>query len=128
MTGVIEMRIYKVSAGKREEFLELFRSKVIPAQRRVGMKVLGPFLSFDDPDDTISQRWEPQDTFFWMRRFPDLASRRTMKSAFYDGELWTSELESQIMPLIEEMDVVLVDDSQGVLDRDEWVNQPRTPT
>jgi hypothetical protein len=33
------------------------------------MKILGPFVSVDDPD-----------TFFFMRGFPDLASREPMKA------------------------------------------------
>jgi hypothetical protein len=40
-------------------------------------KVLGPFLSVEDPD-----------TFFVMRAFPDLQSREPLKAQFYDGELW----------------------------------------
>jgi hypothetical protein len=42
---IIEMRTYKTKPGKRAEFLEIFRSKSVPAHAEIGMKILGPFLS-----------------------------------------------------------------------------------
>ena len=48
------------------------------------MKILGPFLSVEDPD-----------VFFFMRAFPDLESREPMKAQFYEGELWKGELEAK---------------------------------
>jgi len=99
---IIEMRTYKLKPGTRAQFLEIFRSKCVPAHADIGMKILGPFASVDDPD-----------MFFFMRGFPDLASREPMKAQFYEGELWKGELESLMMPLIEKYDVVLVDDSEG---------------
>jgi hypothetical protein len=102
-TKIIELRTYKLKPGKRSEFLEIFRSKSIPAHAEIGMKILGPFLSVEDPD-----------TFFFMRGFPDLASREPMKAKFYEGELWKRELENLLMPMIEKYDVVLVEDSEGL--------------
>jgi hypothetical protein len=99
---IIEMRTYKLKPGKRSEFLEIFRSKSMPAHAEIGMKILGPFLSIEDPN-----------TFFFMRGFPDLASREPMKAKFYEGELWKRELEDLLMPMIEKYDVVLVEDSEG---------------
>ena len=78
---IIEMRTYKTKPGLRSRFLEIFRSKSIPAHAEIGMKVLGPFLSVEDAN-----------TFFFMRGFPDLASRQPMKAQFYEGELWKREL------------------------------------
>ena len=99
---IIEMRTYKLKPGKRAEFLEIFRTKSVPAHHEIGMKILGPFLSLEDPD-----------TFFFMRGFPDLQSREPMKAKFYEGELWKSELEEKLMPMIEKYEVVLVDDPEG---------------
>ena len=99
---IIEMRTYKIKPGKRNEFLEIFRTKSVPAHDEIGMKILGPFLSIEDPD-----------TFFFMRGFPDLASREPMKAKFYEGELWKRELENRLMPMIEKYDVVLVDDPEN---------------
>ena len=99
---IIEMRTYKTKPGKRSEFLEIFRSKSIPAHTEIGMKIIGPFLSIEDPD-----------TFFFMRGFPDLPSREPMKARFYEGELWKRELEGIMLPMLEKYDVVLVDDPDG---------------
>jgi hypothetical protein len=107
MTAIIEMRTYKTKPGKRSEFIEIFTSRSIPAHREIGMKVVGPFLSIEDPD-----------TFFFMRGFPDLASRDPMKSRFYDGALWKGELESVLLPMLEKYDVVLVEDTLGLMG--EW--------
>jgi len=96
---IIEMRTYKIKPGFRSRFLEIFRSKSMPAHAEIGMKILGPFLSVEDPD-----------TFFFMRGFPDLASREPMKAQFYEGALWKGELENVLMPMIEKYEVVVVED------------------
>jgi hypothetical protein len=101
---IVEMRTYKLKPGKREEFLGIFRNKSQPAHAEFGMKILGPWLSIDDPG-----------TFFFMRGFPDLASREPMKAKFYEGELRRAELEGLLMPMIERYDVVLVDDTEGLI-------------
>jgi hypothetical protein len=101
---IVEMRTYKLQPGKRSEFLEIFQTKSVPAHAEIGMKVLGPFLSVEDPD-----------TFFFMRGFPDLPSREPMKARFYEGDLWKKELEHVLMPMIEKYDVVLVDDPRGLI-------------
>ena len=101
---IIEMRTYKLKPGCRPQFLQIFRSKSIPAHEEIGMRILGPFLSIEDPD-----------TFFFMRGFPDLPSREPMKAKFYEGELWKRELENVLMPMIEKYDVVLVGDPEGLI-------------
>lgn len=101
---IVEMRTYKTKAGCRSRFLEIFRTKSIPAHRAIGMKMLGPFLSTEDPD-----------VFFFMRGFPDIDSREPMKAQFYEGELWKTELEGILMPMIEKYEVVLVDDPENLI-------------
>ena len=64
----------------------------------------GQFLSVKDPD-----------TFFFMRGFPDLPSREAMKAKFYEGELWKRELENVLLPMLEEYDVVVVEDADGLV-------------
>jgi hypothetical protein len=101
---IIEMRTYRTKPGQRERFIDIFRSTSIPVHREIGMPILGPFLSVEDPD-----------TFFFMRGFPDLASREPMKAKFYDGELWKRELEGVLMPMLDSYEVVLVDDPDGLI-------------
>ena len=101
---IIEMRTYKTKPGCRAQFVETFRHKSMPAHAQIGMKILGPFLSVEDPD-----------IFFFMRGFPDLASREPMKAKFYEGDLWKNELENVLMPLLEKYEVVLVEDTDGLI-------------
>jgi hypothetical protein len=101
---IIEMRTYKTKPGLRARFLEIFRSKSVPAHAEIGMKILGPFLSVEDAY-----------VFFFMRGFPDLASRDPMKARFYEGPLWKGELEGLLMPMLEKYEVVLVDDPEGLV-------------
>ncbi len=101
---IIEMRTYKTKPGRRSEFLEIFRARSVPAHDEIGMKILGPFLSVEDPD-----------ALFFMRGFPDLASRGPMKAKFYEGELWKGELEHVLMPMLEKYDVIVVDDVDGLI-------------
>ncbi len=101
---VVEMRTYKLKPGMRERFLQVFRSQSVPEHRRLGMKILGPFLSIEEPD-----------TCCFMRGFPDLPSREPLKASFYGGELWKRELESVWMPMIDRYYVVLLDDPSHLI-------------
>lgn len=101
---IIEMRTYRIKAGRRAEFVELFRSKAIPAHRNLGITILGPFLSIEDPD-----------VFFFMRGFPDEASREPMKAKFYESELWKQEFEPKVKELLEKFDVAVVEDAEGLI-------------
>jgi hypothetical protein len=102
---IIEMRTYKIKAGLRAKFLELLKSKALPEHKKIGMRILGPFLSVEDAD-----------TFFWMRAFPDLNSRERMRDEFYEGKLWKEELEQKLMPILEKYEVVIVEANDGLGD------------
>ena len=95
---IVEMRTYRTKPGMRARFLEIFVAKSVPAHRELGMSIAGPFVSVEDPD-----------TFFFMRGFPDLASRDPLKAKFYEGPLWKSDLEHVLMPMLDRYDVVLVE-------------------
>jgi hypothetical protein len=95
---IIEMRTYKTKPGLREAFLAIFRTKSMPAHHEIGMKIMGPFLSIEDAD-----------TFFFMRAFPDLESRGSLRDRFYESELWKQELEHRLLPMLEKYDVVVVE-------------------
>lgn len=99
---IVEMRTYQTKPGMRTRFIEIFEAKTRPEHDRLGMPVAGPFLSVEDPD-----------IFFFMRGFPDIDSRETMKARFYEGRLWKEELEAVLMPMLERYDVVVVDDPDG---------------
>lgn len=99
---IVEVRNYKIKSGLRDEFIKFFETRAVPAQRSLGIKIVGPLLDLENPD-----------SFVFLRSFPSLAERDRMKSAFYDGELWKNELEGIAMPMIESYTVVLSETSAG---------------
>jgi hypothetical protein len=99
---IVEVRSYRITPGRRAEFIHFFETRSIPALRAHGMKILGPLLDLKNPN-----------TFVWLRSFPSLEERDRMKTAFYEGELWKKELEAIAMPMLESYDVVLCETSPG---------------
>ncbi|MGD0053192.1 MAG: NIPSNAP family protein [Vulcanimicrobiaceae bacterium] len=102
---IVEVRTYRIKPGLREKFIGFFESRAIPAQRSKGMRIVGPLLDLENPD-----------VFIWLRAFPSLEERERMKSAFYDGEEWTAELEAIAMPMLEDYSVALTSTSLGFVD------------
>jgi hypothetical protein len=99
---IVEVRSYRIKPGRREEFIQFFETRSVPALRSHGMRVVGPLLDLENPNK-----------FVWLRNFPSLDERERMKVAFYEGELWKNELESIAMPMIESYDVILCETSSG---------------
>jgi hypothetical protein len=100
---IIEMRSYKIEPGRRGEFLKIFESKARPEHERIGMRILGPFLSVED-----------EETFFWMRAFPNPEARERMREQFYEGKLWKEKLEGKLMPILKKHAVVVVEAKEGL--------------
>lgn len=100
---LIEVRIYRTKPGKREEFIKLFESRTKQAQEDVGIKILGQFRALKD--DTV---------FVWLRAFDNEEKRQEQLKAFYGGDTWENELESIVMPLLEDYsNVYLVEPTAG---------------
>ena len=99
---IVEVRSYRIKPGHREEFINLFETRAVPALRSYGMQVLGPLLDLENPNK-----------FVWLRSFPSLEDRERMRDAFYGSELWKNELEEIAMPMLESYDVILCETSRG---------------
>jgi hypothetical protein len=95
-TSVLELRQYKIFAGKRDEMIGLFDSKFIESQEELGMRVLGQFRDLDHPN-----------RFTWMREFPSMEMRGKALSDFYTGPIWKAH-RGQANPLLEDNDNVLL--------------------
>jgi len=95
-SSVIELRQYKIFAGKRDQMIQVFDGKLIEGQEDVGMRVLGQFRDLDDAN-----------RFTWMREFPDMAARERALTAFYTGPVWKAH-RSEANPLLEDNDNVLL--------------------
>lgn len=101
--AVIEVRTYRAKEGERERLIGLMRELAFPVHRELGIRVLGPFPSLDDPVVLV-----------WLRAYPTAASREKLGRAFYESREWTEELEGQLMPLIDQYSAVVVEDRDGM--------------
>ena len=99
---IVEVRSYRIKPNKRAEFINLFETKAIPAQRSYGMKIVGPLIDVENPNK-----------FVFLRSFPSLEERDRMREDFYEGPLWKNELEALAMPMLESYDVILCETSTG---------------
>jgi len=99
---IVEVRSYRIKPHKRAEFIKLFETKAIPAQRSYGMKIVGPLLDVENPNK-----------FVFLRSFPSLEERDRIREDFYGGPLWKNELEALAMPMLESYDVILCETSTG---------------
>lgn len=73
------------------------------------MAVLGPLIDLENPN-----------AFVWLRAFPSLEARETMRDAFYGSELWKGDLEQIAMPMLESYDVILTETAPNVF----WMEKP----
>lgn len=99
---IVEVRAYRIKPGHREEFIQFFETRAVPALRSHGMKIIGPLLDLENPNK-----------FVFLRFFPSLEELERMKNDFYEGPIWKNELEAIAMPLLESYDVILCETSSG---------------
>lgn len=99
---IVEVRSYRVTPGRRDEFIELFETRSAPALQAHGMKVIGPMIDLENPNK-----------FVFLRGFPSMEDLLRMKEAFYEGPLWKEELEQIAMPMLESYDVTLCETTVG---------------
>ena len=95
---IVEVRTYAIKPGLRARFVELFERRTRPLQEKLGIAIAGPWLDLDDAD-----------RFVWLRGFPSLQARETMKRALYEGPEWTGELEATMMPMLADFSSTLVE-------------------
>jgi hypothetical protein len=93
---VLELRQYKIFAGKREQMIEVFEGKLLEPQEDVGMRLLGQFRDLDDPN-----------RFTWMREFSSMEARARALTEFYTGPVWKAH-RGEANPLLEDNDNVLL--------------------
>jgi len=99
---ILEIRHYTLKDGQRERFIEFFETRNRLALRQAGMLVFGPLRDLEDPNKV-----------HWMRAFSSMAARERIKGGFYDGPVWSSEIEPIAMPMIDHYDAELVETTDG---------------
>ncbi len=92
---VVELRQYKIVAGQRDAFAELFDREFVETQEARGMRLVGQFRDLDDAN-----------RFTWVRQFDSVDARAPALSAFYGGPVWAAK-RGQANPFIVQSDNVL---------------------
>jgi hypothetical protein len=94
---VLELRQYTMVPGCRDDFVDIFDREFVETQEALGIEVLGQFRDLGDPD-----------RYVWMRRFPDMPSRKMSLEAFYDGPVWAEHMDAANTTMTEWHDVLLL--------------------
>jgi hypothetical protein len=94
---IIELRMYTLHAGKRDELIKLFEREFLETQEAVGIQVIGQFHDLDDPN-----------RFIWLRGFHDMQARAESLHAFYDGPIWKAHRDAANATMIDSDNVLLL--------------------
>ena len=94
---IVELRMYTLHTGRRDELIELFEREFIETQEAVGIQVIGQFYDLDDPN-----------RFVWLRGFNNMSARGQSLSAFYDGPIWKAHREAANATMIDSDNVLLL--------------------
>ncbi len=105
MAAVIEFRTYTTKPDQRAKVIELLEDHFFDEMKGLGIKVLGCYPSLED-----------ENTFVWLRAFPDAASHEQLTKELYGGKLWKEELEQPIVSRIASLSVSTVEDKTGLWD------------
>jgi hypothetical protein len=102
---VLEIRTYRILAGRRDEFHRRFEDGALPTLGRWGIDVVGFGPSVDDDEHWVL-----------LRAFPSLAERTQQEDAFYGSDEWKIEHRPGIMALIETYHTIVLDTSSEAVE------------
>jgi quinol monooxygenase YgiN len=94
---IVELRMYTLHPGRRDELIKLFEREFIETQEAVGMHVIGQFYDLDDPN-----------RFIWLRGFNDMSARAASLQAFYGGPIWKAHRDAANATMIDSDNVLLL--------------------
>jgi hypothetical protein len=94
--SVLELRQYKIVAGKRDAFVDLFDKRFVESQEDLGMRLVGQFRDRDDPT-----------RFTWIRSFQSMDLRGKGLNDFYFGPVWQA-YRGEANPMLDDNDDVLL--------------------
>jgi hypothetical protein len=77
--------------------IDLFDREFVESQEALGMKIIGQFRDFDNPN-----------RFVWLRGFRDMPSRAQALKDFYGGPVWKAHREAANATMIDSDNVLLL--------------------
>jgi hypothetical protein len=78
-----ELREYRIRDGRRDEFARLMDETIIPFQHKMGMTIIGSFISLDEDD-----------LYVWIRRFESEDERARLYDAVYGSPFWKNDIRA----------------------------------
>jgi hypothetical protein len=100
VTGVIEIRTYKLRPGSGEAFRRTVVEESLPMLERWGVEVVAFGPSLDD-----------EDSYVLIRAYPSLEERQRSQDAFYGSDEWRNGPREAIVSRIESDFSVVVPES-----------------
>jgi hypothetical protein len=94
---VVELRRYALREGEAHHFALCFESFFPEVFQQLGAIIFGHFVERS-----------PTATFTWLRGFPDMDTRLSVNTAFYDGPLWKEHAASTNARLVDHSNVLLL--------------------
>jgi hypothetical protein len=103
---LLELRMFKVQPGTREEFHRISDEGTIPMMRRYGIKVVkyGPALN-------------DENTYFLLRAFPSEEQRVAQSQALYANAEWEENYDGPVMSMIDEYHTVVMPASEQMIEQ-----------
>ena len=96
MEMFFELRQYKTKPGKRDEWVKVMETEVIPFQASLGMVIVGSFVAEEDDD-----------LYVWIRRFESEEQRKEQYKAVYLSEQWQNDMAPKVDELLEKEKMVV---------------------
>jgi len=78
---IIEVRVYKISEGKMDEWERFFHDKLVPPQEKAGMKITSAYRSIEDDN-----------LYVWTRQYSSKANMAKERDGFYKSDEWLNTL------------------------------------
>lgn len=94
---LLEIRLFTVRPGTRDEFHRISRDGTIPLMRRLGITVVahGPSLNNENG-------------YFLMRAFPSEAERVELSQSLYRTAEWEEKYDAPVSGMIEDYDTTVL--------------------
>lgn len=112
---LLDVRLYRIRAGLRDQFHELVRDETIPLARRHGHVVVDFGAASHD-----------EETYYLIRAFPDHEARRLALNDLYGSEEWLRDYDQRVMDFIDSYQTAVVPTSADAVDALEAAGQSRT--
>jgi hypothetical protein len=97
VSGVLDLRTYKLVPGGRETFDRIFRDGALPMLHRLEIDVVGYGPSLADDKH-----------YYLARAFASASRREQQLGAFYGSEEWLQRYDRGVMELIETYHTVVI--------------------